>query len=376
MIGPGRSMRQQVEGMAVAFDPSAAPQPSAVLELAFTGEERGTYQLVLRDGTCRFEPQPVEAPTLRIETGAEVWRAVTEGRQQALDAVLEGRMKVTGDLGLFQRLPSLFRRLSPADLMAPPDQRAPGPVRLPAMAWLFVGLLPWKIFWVAAALLAPSRAVAAAALAAAILLALREATGGATFLERATALAFAAAGVALAAGARLPRDLVAASFLALAAVWAASVVHARYPLTAEYSRWAYTPRLWGTGLFRHPNALLTLVWSALFAALAGLALAAARGWLPHGLATAGAAAICAAGGVFTRRHQRGAPHRRIADLDASLARLRAAARLLLGIIAGGFVLARDPGAASGWWVLPAAALAAAAVLAPWRRAPAAVPRPA
>ncbi len=375
MTAPGISMRQLVEGMALGFDSSAGPEPSAIVELAFTGDDRGTYQLVMRNGGCRFEPRPVEVPTLRIETDGEVWRAVVAGRLQAVTALLDGRLKADGDLGLLQRLPFLFRRVSPADLRAPPDQRPPGPVPLPAMAWLFLGLLPWKTFWVLCALGGPQLAVLLAALVAGVLLAAREASGGATFLERATAMVFGAAGAASIAGARLPENVVAESFLALAAIWAASVAHARYPLTGEYSRWNYAPRVWSTGLFGHPNALLTLFWAAIFAALVLPDLAAAQGWLPHPVSTALNVAICLAGGEFTRRHERGAGTRRIDDLDAGLARLRTGARLLLGIVAGAFLLAA-PNALSAWSLAPAAALLTAAL---WRRdgadgtAPAPVP---
>jgi len=358
-------MRQLVEGMALGFDPSEGSLPSAVIELAFNGDDRGTYQLVLRNGSCGFQPGPVEVPTLRVETDAEVWRAVLDGRLGATAAVLDGRMKVDGDLGLFQRLPALFRRVSPDGLRAPPDQRPPGPVRLPAMAWLFLGLLPWKTFWVTSALWGPQHAVLAAMLVAGVVLAAREAGGGATFLERATALVFAAAGAGSMIGARPPQGAVAASFLALAAIWAASVVHARYPLTAEYSRWNYVPRLWRTGLFLHPNTLLTVSWSGIFVALALVSAAAVRGWLPHQVSTALSVAICAAGGVFTRRRERGARSRRIDDLDASLARLRTAARVLLGIAAGGFLFVGDPGTPPIWSLAPAAALVVAAL---WRRA--------
>jgi putative sterol carrier protein len=365
MTAPTLSMRQLVEGMALAFDHAAGQEPSAVLELSFTGDDRGTYQLVMGNGACRFEPGPVLAPTLRVETEAEVWRAVFEGRLQAMAAVRDGRMKVVGDLQLFQQLPLLFRRMSPGDLRAPPGQRPPGPLRLPAMAWLFLGLLPWKVFWVLTAIGDPQRAVLVAMLVAGVLLAARETTGGATFLERATGLVFAAAGAASLIGAPPPPGVVGASFLALAGIWAASVVHARYPLTAEYARWNYVPRLWSTGLFRHPNTFLTLFWSCIFTLLALPGAAAARGWVPHPVATALSIAICAGAGEFTRRHERGARYRRIDDLDAGLVRFRTVARLLLGIIAGGFLLMGDPGTPSGWLLVPAGTLV---VVALWRQA--------
>lgn len=363
MTAPGPSLRQKMEGMAVAFDPSAGAPLHAVLEFAFTGDERGTYQLVIDGGTCRLEPRLLAKPTLRIETDAEVWRAVSDRRLQPIAAVLDGRMRVEGDLGLLQQFPRMFRQATWDALRAPAGQRAPGPVRLPAMAWLFLGLLPWKTFWVVSAFRGPQGALLTAVLLAGGLLAVREVTGGATFLERATALVFAAAGIAAILGGGTPPGIVPASFLALAAIWAASIVHARHPLTAEYSRWGYVPRLWSSILFQHPNALLTLVWAGIFTLLAVLGAAGALGWLPRAISAGLSIVISAAGGVFTRRHVAGTRERRIDDPDADLARIRTLARLLLGLIAAVFLAMGVPRTLSGWVLAPVAALAAAAL---WR----------
>ncbi len=353
------TVRQLVEGMALGFDASEGSEVSAVLELAFTGEERGSYQLIIAAGSCRFEPRPVRPPTLKVETDAAVWRAVVESRIEPAAAILDGRMKVAGDLGLFQRFPRLFRRVKPEELRAPPDQRPPGPVRLPPMAWLLVALLPWKALWMLTAPWGSGRAVLTALGIAVVIWASREATGGATFGERSTALVFAAAGLGVVAGAAPPPGIVGASFLALAAIWAASVLHARYPLTAQYSRWSYVPRLWSTALFRHPNVLLTLLWSGIFVALGVLEAAGARGWVTPRAAGGVGIALCLAGALFTRRHERGARERRIDDLDASLARLQTVARLLLGAIACGFLLMGLARPLSGWLLIPAVLAAAA-----------------
>ncbi len=359
MIAPGPTIRQLVEGMALGFDPSA--RDAGVLELAFTGDDAGTYQLLFGSGACRFARGTVEPPTLRIETSADTWRAIAEGRVEPLAAVLDGRLAVQGDLGSFQRLRSLFRPVTRADLRAPAGQRAPGPVRLPAMAWLFVGLLPWKAFWVATALHATRAGIYAGLVVAAIAAAAREASGGSTFLERCTVVSFGAASVALLGGAAPAPGLIGTSFLALAAIWAASLVRAPQPLTAEYARWNYVPRLWSTGLFRHPNALLTLVWACIFGALAVLAVAGGRGWMPRAASTVLAVALCAAGGVFTHWHERGARERRIPDLDRSLARLDRAARALLVGLAPAFFLIDGARAAAPWMAIPAAACLVAAL---------------
>lgn len=359
MTAPALTMRQLVEGMSLGFDPAAADGP-AVVEFAFTGAERGTYQLVVADGACRFRSGSAPSPTLRIEADADVWRAVAEGRLEAMAAVVAGKLSVNGDLGLFQRLPRLFRRVAPDELRASPGQRAPGPLRLPAMAWLAVAFVPWKLFWVVTGTVGPRAGIATAAAAAAVVWAAREATGGATFFERATAALSAAAGAAVLVGVRPPPMVVAASLLALAAIWAGTLVRAPLPLTAEYSRWNYALRVWGTGLFRHPNAFLTLVWAGTFAVLATLAAGVEHGVIPpHASAVVGTA-LGLAMGWYTKRHERGVRTRRVEDLDGSLARLEGAARAFLALAAAGFLALGPPGA-SGWAIAPAVACALLAV---------------
>jgi hypothetical protein len=264
-------------------------------------------------------------------------------------------MRVKGDLELFRRLPRLFRRVTSQELRAPADVRPPGPVRLPAMAWLLVAMAPWKAFWVLTAVGSPDRATLAALALAAVVWGSREVRGGASFLERATVLVFCSGALALAAGARPPAHPGPQSLLVLSAIWSASVVHARWPLTADYSRWKYVPRLCSTALFRHPNVVLTLLWSGIFAGLGVLGASVARGWVPRRAADLLGIALCVAGAAFTDRHERGARDRRIEDLDASLARLHGAARLLVAFAAGALVLLGPTQPPSGWTVVPAVA---------------------
>ena len=160
----------------------------------------------------------------------------------------------------------------------------------------------------------------------------------ASFLERSTALVFCVAAAAVAAGAHPPPGAISQSLLVLAAIWSASVVHGRWPLTAEYSRWKYVPRLWSTALFLHPNVVLTLLWSVILFALGVSGAAAAAGWIPRRAADVLGLAACVGGTVFTHRHERGSRDRRIEDLDGSLARLQIGARLVVAATAGALMV--------------------------------------
>jgi hypothetical protein len=363
MSRSGLTARQMMEGLALGFDPSACTANEAVIELSLTGDEAAAFQLVIRDGACRFEPEPVRPPTLRIVTDAEAWRAVIEGRGDAAAAMAAGKLRATGDMALFEQLPRLFRRLGADGLRAPADQRAPGPVRLPAMAWLALAFVPWKVFGVLTELRGPLFGSLGALLVATAIWIAREATGGATFFERGTAVVLGAITVPLALGARPASGLLPISLLSLAALWAASVSFARYPVTGDYARWTYTPRLWKTGLFRHPNIVLTLLWSGIFLVAGVLEAASARGWIASDASTVLSFALLISGSLFTARRQRGMRNHRIDDLDRGLVRLEAVARGLLCVVGAAFFLTADPRRELAWIIVPTVACVAAAIAA-------------
>ncbi|HET7825273.1 MAG TPA: hypothetical protein VFK90_08065, partial [Anaeromyxobacter sp.] len=165
--------------------------------------------------------------------------------------------------------------------------------------------------------------LAGAALALAVY-AYRRGTGAATFFEAATASVLGAAALATLAGAPTSGPVLAASFAALAAIWAAAAGLRPLGLTGEYARWEYLPALAGTALFRHPNVFLSLLWAGAFLANAALALWPIAGG-GRALGVVLHACILAACAAITGRRKRGASTRRIDDVDRRLAEMRSLA---------------------------------------------------
>jgi putative sterol carrier protein len=316
------TLRQTVEGMALAFDREAAARAAAVIEFEAPSERPDRCHLVVEGGECRFAPGPASAPNLRVRTDGETWRRVGAGELDAFAAASSGALSVSGDLGLLAQLRRWFRSFESASLRA--DQpRPPGPIRLPAMAWLAAAFLPWKALWIGAAMGSP-RAGAAVGLALSLtLLAYRAWIGYATFFEGASALTLAAFSTMGALSMETSGCRAAAIGLAaLGVIWGAGAATRPLALTGEYARWSYIPALTGTALFRHPNVLITAAWSAGFLTSAGILLARCHGLLGTGVAVLLKVAVLGTCIGITRAQEGGAHQRQINDIDRRLVRLR------------------------------------------------------
>ena len=90
------------------FRPEAAQGLNAVFQLNLTGDDGGTWHLVVLDKTCRILAGAAPEPNATISLSSGDWEALTSGKLDAFTALLQGRLKIDGDMGLATRLPALF----------------------------------------------------------------------------------------------------------------------------------------------------------------------------------------------------------------------------------------------------------------------------
>lgn len=82
--------------------------------------DRG-FHVTIRHGRCTAgEGEPL-FPAARVETDADTWLALDEGREESIDAVLGGRLAVRGNVDLATRLQTMFRPSGRARLPADLD---------------------------------------------------------------------------------------------------------------------------------------------------------------------------------------------------------------------------------------------------------------
>ncbi|MGI9861519.1 NAD(P)H-dependent oxidoreductase [Moorella naiadis] len=270
-VGP-RTCREAVLGMPAAFNPAAAGNLKAILQINLHGAGGGDCHLIIANGRCTaVEGRSTEATTT-IDAPADVWLRIARGELDGAAALMQGLYRVTGDFSLMMRLNELFS--GPATgATAPAPARPAGPLPIPGMAWLSVAFLPWTLNWLGTGLhLNPfSSWVAPAVLALAIWF-YRRLYNRTTWMDNATAIYFLVTGLLALAGQTLP--VATADFsgnLFLGATWLATLA-TEEPLTAAYSRWNYPAGLGSNPLFLRTNAIITAVWGEAFLFMALMAL--------------------------------------------------------------------------------------------------------
>ena len=92
------------------FLPERAAGVDAAVAYRITGEGGGDYTSVVKDGTFTLlrEARADAAATLTMT--AEDWIALNEGRLDPVTAFVSGKLKISGDQGLAQKFPKIFKR--------------------------------------------------------------------------------------------------------------------------------------------------------------------------------------------------------------------------------------------------------------------------
>ena len=103
-------MRDLVAGMAMSLDPEAASDLEATIQFDVAGEEPESYYLEIAQGRCTAYAGQHPSPSMTVHTPADVWMAISRDELNGAGALMQGKYKVTGDLGLLMRLGKLFPR--------------------------------------------------------------------------------------------------------------------------------------------------------------------------------------------------------------------------------------------------------------------------
>ncbi|OQY22464.1 MAG: hypothetical protein B6I35_05945 [Anaerolineaceae bacterium 4572_32.2] len=270
------NLRQTLEGMTLAFDPTAAGDLAATIQFDVSGPEPGVYHLRIVGGECTFHIGPAAAPTLTISTPSDIWLKISRGELSGQEALMQGLYSAEGDLSLMLKMNDLFKPTDQVSFDAPPRQRPAGPISLSGMAWMTVAFLPWIIHWVTFDIPGVSHwiSVGLPLLLSALIVGYRLIFDKPTWMEWGGLGFFAlAGGIALTGndGYAVWGSIV--SSVVMGGLWLSSLIFAKMPLSGEYSKWSFTRTLWRNSMFIYPNAVISLMWGWQFivAALLGVA---------------------------------------------------------------------------------------------------------
>jgi len=91
------------------FNPGAAKGMDAVFQINITGEDGGNWAAVIKDGSCRIQEGSHDNPNVRLTMSVDTWLAIANKEMNGMQAFMSGKLKVSGDIMLAQRIEQLFR---------------------------------------------------------------------------------------------------------------------------------------------------------------------------------------------------------------------------------------------------------------------------
>jgi len=93
-----------------AFIADRAQYVDAVVHFKFTGAEAGEWNAIIRDGKCQVaQGIPRSRPTISLVADSGDFIQVAAGEIDGMQAFMEGKLKITGDVLLAPKLIALFR---------------------------------------------------------------------------------------------------------------------------------------------------------------------------------------------------------------------------------------------------------------------------
>jgi putative sterol carrier protein len=97
------------EHMPSAYNPAAGAGLNKTLQWNITGDEAGKWAFKITNGQGEIIPGGVEKPDVTFTVSDKDWIAITEGKLDAMQAFMSGKLKVSGDMMLAMRVQNLFQ---------------------------------------------------------------------------------------------------------------------------------------------------------------------------------------------------------------------------------------------------------------------------
>jgi putative sterol carrier protein len=94
--------------MTKTFKPEAAPGVNAVIQFSMTGDQAADYYVTITEGTCKLEEGKHESPAATLTMGGSDFVDLVTGKLNPQLAFMQGKLKISGDMGLLLRFQSFF----------------------------------------------------------------------------------------------------------------------------------------------------------------------------------------------------------------------------------------------------------------------------
>ena len=108
-----KTVREFFDALPGRFRSDTAAGVNAVYQFDLSGDDGGQYQLHVADLACRVCDGVHPTPNVTLSMAGEDCVAILEGKLSGMSALLNGRLKIAGDMGLAMQLAAFFPDLRP-----------------------------------------------------------------------------------------------------------------------------------------------------------------------------------------------------------------------------------------------------------------------
>ena len=103
------TVKETFDQMGSRFKADRAAGTNAVIQYNVSGDGGGTWNAVIKDGTCTVKEGAVTSPNLTLDIAAPDWLDMLSGKQNGQMLFMSGKLKIKGDMGLAMKLGSMFQ---------------------------------------------------------------------------------------------------------------------------------------------------------------------------------------------------------------------------------------------------------------------------
>lgn len=90
------------------FNTEKAMGVDAIIQFNLTGDFEALYWVEIKDQNATLHEGQAESPKTTFIANAEDYANVVHGKTNAMQAFMQGKLKVKGDMGLAMKLQSIF----------------------------------------------------------------------------------------------------------------------------------------------------------------------------------------------------------------------------------------------------------------------------
>ena len=102
------SVKEVFDKMPEVFNANAAQGLNVVFQYDITGDNGGSWNVVVKDGACQVNEGTHESPSVTLTMSGETWLGIVNKQTNGMQAFMTGQLKASGDIMLAQRIEQLF----------------------------------------------------------------------------------------------------------------------------------------------------------------------------------------------------------------------------------------------------------------------------